>query len=109
MKLKYWIAVDPDGDYSVRLGTKKQATALREEAGEDAFEPPYPVVVEYDSGLDLLQRARSLGWHEGQAQRLYYQTNRAYREWYDQRYPHEEWRFRFISEPVDPDYLAIVK
>lgn len=113
MKVKYWIAVDTDQDeYSARVATKKEANAYCDSVEEGGYEPPYPVVVEYESGMDLLQRAlgaSKFGWEEGQAQRLYYQTNRAYREWYDQTYPHEEWMPDSMSDPVDPDYLALTE
>ena len=59
MRLTYWYC-PVIGDamvYSIRAKTKREAKALREEYGEDRFDPPLKNIVTYSSAFDLMDMA----------------------------------------------------
>jgi len=67
MKLIYWCCVDEDGassSYNIREATKKAALKERDSEGPEwaaRYSEPFKVVVQYDSGLDLLKQCLGEG------------------------------------------------
>ena len=59
MKLTYWYCpiIGDAMVYSIRAKTKREAKALREEYGEDQFDPPIKNIVIYSSAFDLMEMA----------------------------------------------------
>jgi len=57
-RLIYWCCESRENAaYNIRTRTRREAIIERGDAPEAAYGAPYKVTVEYDSALDLIQRA----------------------------------------------------
>ncbi len=50
-RLVYWVAVHEESCYSIRMHTKRQCEAMRQENGANYYAPPEKMIVQYWDGV----------------------------------------------------------